>query len=60
MDSFFFFFNLYLFIFLVVLGLHCCVQVFSSCSKQGLLIIGVHEPLILVTSLVAQHGFYGV
>ena len=25
------------FLFLAVLGLHCCMQSFSSCSKQGLL-----------------------
>ena len=30
-----FFFNFYLF--LTVLGIHCCTQAFSSCSKRGLL-----------------------
>ena len=54
-----FFLNLCLFIVLVALGLRCCVQAFSSCSKQELLIIGVPGLLILVTSLVVQHGFYG-
>lgn len=54
-----FFFNLYLFIFLVVLGLHCCVQVFSSCSEQAI-IIGVHEPLYLVTSLLHSTGSMAV
>ena len=29
-------FHIYLFLFLSVLGLRCCTQVFSSCSKWGL------------------------
>ena len=31
--------NFYLF--LAVLGLHCCMQIFSSCSERGLLLIMV-------------------
>ena len=31
--------------FLTALGLHCCLWGFSSCSKQGLLLIGVHRIL---------------
>ena len=34
-------------LFLVVLGLHCCSQAFSSCKKQGL--------LFTVASVVAEH-----
>ena len=55
--------NLYLFIyllciylFLAVFGLHCCAQAFSSCGEWGLLFIAVHGLLILVASLVVEHG----
>ena len=47
----FFFFNL----FLAVLGLHCCMRVFSSCSKRGLLFLAVRGLLIAVASLVVEH-----
>ena len=57
---FFLFLNFYLFIlifiFLSVLGLHCCVRAFSSCGKQGLLFVVVCGFLIAVTSLVVEHG----
>ena len=46
-----FFFNFYLF--LAVLGLHCCARAFSSCGEQGLLSIVVHVLLIAVASLAA-------
>ena len=29
--------KIYLFLFMAVLGLHCCASTFSSCSEQGLL-----------------------
>ena len=44
----FFFFSL----FLAVLGLHCCAQAFSCCSKWGLLFVVVHGLFIAVASLV--------
>ena len=50
-----FIYFIYLFI-LAALGLHCCMQAFSSCSEQGLLFISVHGFLIVVGSLVAEHG----
>ena len=57
LSHFFFFFNINLFIlFLAVLGLHCCLRAFSSCSKQGLLFVAVRGLLIVVASLVAEHG----
>ena len=34
----------------------CCVWAFSSCSEWGLLFIAVHSLLIVVVSLVAEHG----
>ena len=49
---------MYLFIvlFLAVLGLHCCARAFSSCSKRGLLFVVVCRLLVVVASLVAEHG----
>ena len=55
----FFFFNLfYLFIylFLAALGLRCCAWAFSSCGERGLLFFVVGRLLIVVASLVAEHG----
>ena len=55
-SSFFFFFLVNLFyLFLAVLGLRCCVQVFSSCGERRLLFLAVHGLLIAVASLVAEH-----
>ena len=48
----FFFFNL----FLTALGLRCCVRAFSSCGERRLLFVVVHELLIVVASLVEEHG----
>ena len=48
------FFKIYLF--LAVLGLHCCTQTFSSWGEQGLLFIAVCRPCIVVASLFAEHG----
>ena len=39
-----------------MLGLHCYVWAFSSCGKSGLLFIVVLGFLIVVASLVAEHG----
>ena len=46
----------FIYLFLAVLGLRCCVLAFSSCGEQGLLFIAVHGFLITVASLVAEHG----
>ena len=51
---FFFFLNIYLFIF-AVLGLHFCARAFSSCGERGPLFIAVHRPLTIAASLVAEH-----
>ena len=47
---------------MAVLGLSCCVPVFSSCSEQGLLFIVVCKLLIAVVCLTAEHGLrsYGL
>ena len=50
---------MYLFIYLFILaalGLLCCAQAFSSCSEQGLHFVAVCGLLIVVASLVAEHG----
>ena len=53
----FFFFNLFIYyLSLAALGLHCCVQTFSSCSERGLLFVAVCGLLIAVASLVVDHG----
>ena len=48
---------------LAVLGLHCCVQAFSSCSEQGLLFVAVQGLLIVVASCcraqALEHGLSG-
>ena len=55
--SFFFFINIYfVYLFLAVLGLCCCVRAFSSCDEQGLLFVAVRGLLIAVASLVVEHG----
>ena len=53
-----------IYLFLEVLGLRCWVQASSSCSEQGLLFVAewgllfvaVRRLLIVVASLVAEHG----
>ena len=50
-----FFFDKFIYLFLAVLGLHCCTRAFSSC-EQGLLFVAVRRLLIAVASLVAEHG----
>ena len=53
-----FFFNLFIliYLFLAVLGLRCCVWAFCSCGERGLLFVAVCGLLIVVASLVAEHG----
>ena len=45
-----------IFLFLAVLGLRCCARAFSSCGERGLLFVAVRGLLIVVASLVAEHG----
>ena len=45
-----------IYLFLAALGLRCCAQAFSSCGEQGLLFVVVLGLLIVVASLVAEHG----
>ena len=41
---------------MAALGLRCCVWAFSSCGERGLLFVAVCGLLIVVVSLVAEHG----
>ena len=50
------FYFIFIYLFLVTLGLCCCVWIFSSCVEQGLLFVAVHRLLIVVASLVVEHG----
>ena len=45
-----------LFYFLATLGLCCSEWAFSSCREWGLLSVVVHKLLIMVASLVSEHG----
>ena len=48
---------IYLYIFLNVLGLHCCTWAFSSCSDQeGYSPVAVSRLVIAMASLVTKHG----
>ena len=48
-------FNLFI-LFLAALALHCGMWAFSSCGERGLLYVAVCGLLIVVASLVAEHG----
>ena len=51
----FFLIDLFIYLFLAVLGLRFCVQAFSSCGERGPLFIAVRRPLTLAASPVAEH-----
>ena len=55
--SFFYKFIYLIYLFLAALGLRCCAQTFSSCGERGLLFVVVRGLLIVMASLVAEHGF---
>ena len=55
-----FFKFLFVFIYLVALGLCCSTWAFSSCIERGLLFLAVHGLLIAVVSLVAELGLLGL
>ena len=57
---FFFKINKFIYLFLSVLGLHCCLWAFFSCDERGLLFVVVCGLLILVASLFADHGLWGL
>ena len=41
---------------MAVLGLCCCAQAFSGCGEWGVLFVVVRRLLIVVASLVVEHG----
>ena len=47
---------MFIYLFLAVLGLHCCTWSFSSCGEQELLFVAVCGFLITVASLIVEHG----
>ena len=47
---------LFIYLFLALLGLRCCVWAFCSCGERGLLFVAMHGLLIAVAPLVAEHG----
>ena len=55
----FLFKELFIYLILVVLGLHCCMQVFSSFEEQQLTFIGMPWLLIVVDCLTAEHKLKG-
>ena len=50
-----FFINLFIYLFLAVLGLCFCARAFSSCGKWGPPFIAVRRPLTVAASPVAEH-----
>ena len=55
--SFLFFLN-FIYLFMAVLGLCCCMRAFSSCGEWGLLSVVVRGLLIVVATLVVEHGLF--
>ena len=56
------FLNLFIYLFLAVLGLHCCMQAFSSCGEQRLLFLqcmgfSLLWLLLLQSMRSGMHGF---
>ena len=45
-----------IYLFLAVLGLHCCARALSSCCEQGLLFVVVQGLLTAAASLVGEHS----
>ena len=54
--GFFFNINLFIYLLLAALGLHCCAWAFSSCGEQGILFVVMCGILTAMSSLVAEHG----
>ena len=48
-----FFFKVFIYLFMAVLGLRFCARAFFSCGKRGPLLIAVRRPLTVAASPVA-------
>ena len=44
-----------MYLFLVALGLYCCMKALSSCGEQGLLFIMVQRLLVVVAPFAVEH-----
>ena len=55
---FFFLINLFIYLFLALLGLCSSARAFSSCGKWAPLFIAVRGPLTVAASLVAEHRLH--
>ena len=51
--------NIFIYLFLALLGLHFFAQAFSSCGEPGLFFVVVCRLLIVVASLVLEHRLQG-
>ena len=51
----FFIFYKFIYLFLAVSGLRCCVRALSSCGERGLLFVAVRGCLIAAASVVLEH-----
>ena len=56
---FFFFFLSFVYLFLVVLGLHCSAGFSLVVASGGYSLVAVCGLLIAVASLIAEHGLWG-
>ena len=56
---YFFYINVFIYLFMAVLGLRCCTWAFSSCRELGLLFIVVRGLLIVVASLIVGSRHMG-
>ena len=52
----FIYFFKFMYVFLAALGLHCCEGFFVVAASGGYSPVAVHGLLIVVPSLVAEHG----
>ena len=50
-----FYFLIFIYLFLAVLGLRFCAMAFSSCGKRGPLFIAVRGPLTIAATPVVEH-----
>ena len=60
MNHILFYFIIFLYLFLTVLGLHFCARAFSSCSERGPLFIAVRGPLLLQSTNSRRAGSVAV
>ena len=57
-SHFLFYIIVFIYLFLAVLGLHCCLGFSSLVASRGYSLLAVLGLLILLASLLAEHGLY--